>query len=123
MNDLTIMDWATAERRPATQEDIDKMQNILFALSCRSAPVNDDVPDDADFGFLLAMYPNPMRNDGVFVSELKHIEPYHGITGMQGEAVFPAIPETPYRIGTQLPRKFAKELVRRWNAFSAKGHT
>jgi hypothetical protein len=120
MSDLTIYDMSYGERRSATQEDIDKMQQILFALSLRPTPVNDDAPNDADFTFLLAMYPNPMRNDGVFVAELKEIRPYQGITGMQGEAVFPTVPETPYRIRTQLPRKFAKELVRRWNVFSQK---
>lgn len=119
-DDLTILDLSLGYRRPATQEDIDKMQEFLLALPRAPAPVNDDITDDADFGFLLTMYPNRMRDDGVFVAELKEIEPYKGITGMQGEAIFPSHPDTIYRLGTQLPRKFAKELVRRWNAFSMK---
>jgi hypothetical protein len=68
----------------------------------------------ADLSFKLKIYPNPMRDDGVFVAEDKEIEPYP-LPGAEGRPHYPAIPNTPYRFGQQLPRDFAEELVRRWN--------
>lgn len=60
-------------------------------------------------------YINPMRDDGLFVAEDKPLEPYPEITNMDGSPVFPAIPNTKYSIGFQLPHKEAKELVRLLN--------
>ena len=118
MPELTILDISTDSKRPATQEDIDFMQNVLFKISMRPTP--EVIGSSPDFTFKLAIYPNPMRSDGVFVSEEKEIEPYAEIRGLQGQLLFPAVPSTPYAIRGQLPFEFAYELVRRWN--SAKGY-
>lgn len=72
------------------------------------------------FDFRLKVYLNPMRNDGVFVAEDRPIEPYSNgqggfIRSLDGSPRYPAIPNG-HSIGTQLPRDFAEELVRRWNA-------
>lgn len=66
---------------------------------------------DAPFGFRLKVYPNPMRDDGVFVAEDKPIEPYPP----PNDHSYPAIPKTDYALDMQLPHEFAKEIVRRWN--------
>ena len=113
MTDLMIYDIPTDRKRPATQNDIDQMQAIIFKMALRSRPLPTDT--EANFTFKLAVYPNPMRSDGVFVAEDKEIEPYEGISGWNGESLYPATPSTPYGIGSQLPKDFACELVRRWN--------
>ena len=67
----------------------------------------------------LAIYANPMRNDGVFVYEEKPIEPYDaGVYGINGEFLYPAVPQNAIGIGIQIPRHFAEEIVRRWNSFN-----
>ena len=73
---------------------------------------------DATLDFLLKVFPNPMRNDGVFVAEDKEIAPYPGISNMDGKPCYPAIPRTRYQLGYQLERGFAEELVKRWNALA-----
>jgi hypothetical protein len=67
----------------------------------------------------LKIFPNPMRDDGVFVAEDRPIEPYSGVHGANGEVLFQAVPQGRIRIMNQLPRDFAEELVRRWNSFEA----
>jgi len=67
------------------------------------------------FDFRLRVYPNPVRDDGVFVAEDKPIEPYI-MPGPDGRLQFPAVPQTPFLIRSQLEPEFAAELVRRWNA-------
>jgi hypothetical protein len=68
-----------------------------------------------NFNFKLAIYQNPMRDDGVFVAEDKPIEPYPPPNDHQR----PAIPTTRFQIPHQLPRDFAEEIVRRWNSFQS----
>ncbi len=65
--------------------------------------------------FRLKVYPNPMRDDGVFVAEDKEIAPYPGVSRVDGKPCYPAIPCTKYSLGSQLEPEFAKELVQRWN--------
>ena len=72
---------------------------------------------DGPLDFRLKVYPNPMRDDGVFVAEDREIAPYPGISNVDGTLCYPSTPNTQYRMGRQLPRDFAEELVRRWNAF------
>jgi hypothetical protein len=69
----------------------------------------------SEFDFKLAIFPNPMRDDGVFVAEDKPIEPYDRgqIPGQPPRR--PTIPNTKYSLGMQLERRFAEEIVRRWN--------
>lgn len=68
--------------------------------------------------FLLKVFPNPMRDDGVFVAEDKEIAPYPGISRMDGKPCYPTVPKTRYMLGYQLERGFAEELVKRWNALA-----
>jgi hypothetical protein len=111
-----IYDPATATTRKATQEDIDRMQEIITALLVQPLPRDPgDVPPDK-MTFDLAIYPNRMRNDGVFVAERKPVNAYPGIRGLRGELLFPSIPHTPWHIPGQLVPIFAEEIVRRWNA-------
>jgi len=71
----------------------------------------------SEFDFKLKAYPNPMRDDGLFVSEDKEITPYPGITTVDGKPCYPSVPSTLFKFRQQFPAKFAEELVRRWNAF------
>jgi hypothetical protein len=111
---LTIYDISSDEWRPATQKDIDEMQAIIFKMMTRPQP---SLPpgQQYDLNFKLAAYRNPMRTDGLFVAEMKEIEPYPGIKGLAGETLYPATPDTPWKIGSQLPIPFASEIIRRWN--------
>lgn len=115
MAELTIYDISLDKHRPATQDDIDSMQRTLtkFAVMPRALI---DKKTDQSFTFKLAIYPNRMRDDGVFVAEEKEIEPYPGILNSVGKPCYPSVPNTPWSIGSQLPHAFAAELVRRWNA-------
>lgn len=114
MSVLTIYDISLDEHRPATQEDIDQLQKIVSSLyTARNAEAQ--LPLNKNFDFKLAVYTNPHRIDGVFVAENKPIEPYKNITGIRGEALYPAVPKTQYYLGNQVEYYFAHELVRRWN--------
>ena len=66
-------------------------------------------------GIKWKIYPNPMREDGVFVAEDKPLEPYKEVRGFDGSregyAIFPAIPNTKHSIGFQLPHSDAEELA------------
>lgn len=122
--ELTIFDIGMGGARPATQEDIDRMQEFIFALI--SQPEGRLVTDrdinvgDEKFDFLLAIYPNRARPDGVYVAELKEVKPYAGISNMDGSPCYPSLPDTKYRLGSQLPTNFAREIVRRWNIVSSR---
>lgn len=111
---VTIYDISLDARRPVTQEDIDVRDELLAKLSKLNTPIEIRGFAEHDFDFKLACYVNPARDDGLFVAEDKTIEPYP-MRGLSGERLYPAIPNTPYRIGTQLSPDFARELVRRWN--------
>jgi len=46
-------------------------------------------------------YVNPMRDDGVFVGQVKPLKPYPGVSGLHGEPIFPAVPDgriLPYQV-------------------------
>jgi len=64
----------------------------------------------------LKTFPNSMRDDGVFVAEDKEMEPYEGITSLDGAQVFPAIPRG-LVFSRQMPQALADRLVACWNAF------
>ena len=111
---ITIYDINIDAMRECTQEDVDQMLGILTAMSmARTAIIPLNGP--SDFSFVLAIFANPMRNDGVFVAENKPIEPYDAARGVSGGKLYPPTPKTPYKIGVQLDPAFAAELVRRWN--------
>lgn len=42
-----------------------------------------------------AVYPNPMRNDGVFLCVEREIEPYSSVRDMDGKPQYPATPPGP----------------------------
>jgi hypothetical protein len=65
----------------------------------------------------IKIYPNPMRDDGVFVAEDRPITEYAGAYDGNGNAWFPAVPQNGFCIMNQLSREVAEELVRRWNHF------
>ena len=116
---LKIYDINTDSYREATQEDIDLMEKFISAVAVRSQPLENTQPPPEGFTFRLACYPNRMRDDGLYVGEEKEIEPYEGLTDPRtGGPVYPSVPQTPWTLKHQLPVEFAKELVRRWNAFS-----
>lgn len=115
---LTIYDLSTDKRHVATQADIDAMQKMIAAVATKSVPKL-VVTAQPGFDFKLAVYLNPMRDDGVFVAELKDIQPYNGILTHDGRPTYPAMPDTPWCIRSQLPKPFAEELVRRWNYFKS----
>src|SRR5690349_790039 len=102
--------------REVTQEVVDKWQSFFQALAIPPEPSKHDYGDMPNIK--LAVYPNRMRDDGVFVGEDKPIEPYASISGFDGRPVYPSVPQTPYMIRGQLPHDFAYELVRRWNSFN-----
>ena len=56
-------------------------------------------------------YPNPMRADGVFIAEDKAIEPYPGVTDMNGYPLFPVIPKTENTIPFQISLEDADEVL------------
>lgn len=115
---LTIFDFPQGYKRAATQEDIDQLQKFQCAISMQPEGkliTNDDCNENEKFDFKLGIYPNRMRSDGVFVAELKEIEPYEGIRNINDSKCYPSLPKTSYKIGVQLPTYFAMEIVRRWN--------
>lgn len=56
-------------------------------------------------GVVWQAYPNPMRDDGVFIAEVKEIEPYDGTQR------YPAVPNTPNAIFHQVPHRLAPKLI------------
>lgn len=110
---LTVFDYGLGENREATQGDIDTMQAFIAAAQRKARPIKPPRIDRVVFDFKLAVYPNPMRNDGMFVAELKNIQPYPGYP--DEDRHYPATPETPWKIGCQITPLFAFEIVRRWN--------
>lgn len=114
---LTIFDYGIGVSRKCTQDDIDRMQEALLKFSTRSS-FECNPPKCDEMNFNLAIYPNRMRDDGVFVAEAKEIAPYSGLTNIDGTLAYPSLPDTPWRIGVQLPHQFAYEIVRRWNSIN-----
>jgi hypothetical protein len=64
-----------------------------------------------EFNFRLAIFPNPMRSDGVFLAEDKPIEPYPE----PNAHARPAVPLGAFSFPYQLPLALAEEVVKRWN--------
>ena len=117
---LKIYDASTDERRPATQEDIDRLQEFADTISFMNCKLNEErkPTQTMDLNFKLAVYPNRMRTDSVFVAEDRPIEPYANHHNLDGGLCYPSVPQKGYVIGSGLPHAFAYELVRRWNAAS-----
>lgn len=111
---IKIYDPSTGGEREATQADYDFLLTVVQKLIVRPIPITPD-KRIKDFNFQLAIYPNPVRGDGVFIAEQKPIEPYQGISNLDGSKVYSALPNTEFRISHQLPYEFAWEIVRRWN--------
>lgn len=61
-------------------------------------------------------YPNPMRDDGLFVAEDKELLPYESVMGAWGKPLYPATPRKAFTLGYQLPHKMAEDLVQRLNS-------
>lgn len=110
---LMILDPSTYEKRPATQEDIDLLENYVWSFS--KCPVPDEEPLKETFPFRLAAYVNKQRSDMLFVAEEKEIEPYPGITDVDGSPCYPSTPRTQYCCPMGMEPNFAREIVRRWN--------
>jgi hypothetical protein len=110
---LTIYDISRDEHRPATQADIDELQK--YVLSFSTPPERDAEPVNEKLDFRLACYVNRMRADSVFIAEEKEIEPYSGITNIDGSLCYPSIPKTRYCLPMGVSPDFAREIVRRWN--------
>jgi hypothetical protein len=119
---LRIYDVTIDEYRPATQDDIDRMQTIIQALMIQPLPHDPGDTPAERLTFDLAIYPNRMRSDGVFVAERKTITAYPNARGLRGEPLYPSVPDTQWHLGTQLPLVFAEEIVRRWNAANVQRH-
>ena len=56
-------------------------------------------------GIKWQIYPNPMRDDVVFIAEEKEIEPY------PGTQKYPAVPNTPHVIHHGVPPRIAVKLL------------
>ena len=67
------------------------------------------------------VYPNPMRDDGVFIAQDKPRVPYEGVTGLDESHRYPAVPQDAYGLGFQIPRDIAENVVRRLNALQSGG--
>jgi hypothetical protein len=65
----------------------------------------------------LRKFENPMRDDGVFVAEDKDIDPYPGISALDGSQIFPAVPRG-LVFGHQMPHALADRVIACWNAFA-----
>ena len=101
-----------------TQEKFDEFIRFVHTIGQLQRKIEDDRQVSVGFDFNLAVYTNPMRDDGVFVAEDRPIEAYDGIRNLDGSPCYPTRPQHGYAIGAQLPHAFAFELVRRWNAWS-----
>lgn len=106
---------STDEMVPVTQEDWDKREALIHEMKKANSALA--IPDEQSlsaFKFQLAAFPNIMRKGEVFIAEAKAIEPYERLS-FGGEALFPAVPRTPWVINTSIEASFAIEIVRRWN--------
>lgn len=112
---LFIYDASRDERRPATQQDIDELQDYVFKFS--KQPERDEEPAKENLDFKLACFINRQRADSAFVSEDKKIEPYKGVTNTDGSLCYPSIPKTKYCVPMGMSIDFAREIVKRWNAY------
>lgn len=110
---LWLGDWIDV-----TQEHADLWMKRDVALMHANAAIEDKREVTLDMNFKLAIFPNPMRDDGVFVAQDLPIEPYKGCYTLDGKPSYPTLPQRGYSIGHQLPHGFAAELVRRWNTAS-----
>jgi hypothetical protein len=118
--EIRVYDVNTDDYRPASQEDFDRMQDFFGAISRLNSKIEEHREADqigSNFGFELAVFPNRLRDDGVFVAQDLPIEPYEHITNLDGSKCYPAVPQKGYRIWRQLPHAFAFELVWRWNDY------
>lgn len=115
INDLKVYDINIDSYRSATQSDIDRMEKFINAVCTLGLMEIPEEHGEKSFDFQLAVFTNPWRADGVFVAEAKEIEPYSGITSMDGRPVYPATPNTPFLLRAQVEKSFAEEIVRRWN--------
>lgn len=61
------------------------------------------------------IYPNPIRNDGVFIGQEKPLEPYPNAKDMFGKAIYPAVPFRGYCFPFQVPQAVAKVILQRLN--------
>ncbi len=59
----------------------------------------------------LAIFPNPMRSDGVFIAEDVPIAPYEGVRNLEGKEVFPAVPQNARTFPCQVTREMAGRVV------------
>lgn len=62
-----------------------------------------------------AIFPNPMRTDGVFVSQDRPKQPYKGVTDIYGNPIYPATPNG-HGLPFQVPHAVAERLIARLNA-------
>jgi hypothetical protein len=60
-------------------------------------------------------YVNPMRNDGVFVGQDRVISPYPGAKDLDGNSIYPAVPQCAKVFHSQLPRDLADSIVKELN--------
>lgn len=98
-------------------------RRVLTRIEPATEPEREPEPYGEPAGpldFRLKVYPNPMRDDGVFVAEDKEITPYPGVARCDGKPCYPAVPTTRYSLGHQLDPEFGAELVRRWNLAAPK---
>jgi len=107
-------DIQTDSTVPVTQEDWDQLYNLIFEMKKAQSELT--IPDETSspaFKFQLAVFPNPMNLNSVFIAEAKAIEPY-GKLRFGGEDLFPPVPKTPWVL-SRVEQSFALEIVRRWN--------
>ena len=114
---LTIFNFGTGEKVPATQADIDDLQAYVMSFSKRPEIDKEESKHTDALKFRLACYVNKMRSDMLFIAEEKEIEPYKGIRNIDGGLCYPSVPNTKYCLPVGVAPEFAREIVKRWNSY------
>lgn len=114
--ELRLFDVSLGEWRPASQGDVDGMEEFCWAIQRENWKIDDSRGwKETDFDFKLAVYPIQVRSDMVFVAEDRPIKPYEHVRTLDGARCYPSIPQEGFHLKSGLPPAFAVELVRRWN--------
>lgn len=62
------------------------------------------------------IYANPMRNDGWFVGQDRPISPYPEVKDIEGNPIYPAVPQNAKVFSFQLPHELAEGIVKQLNS-------
>lgn len=115
-NTPKIYEASTDSYRPATQEDIDKLIDIRDSAG-NWFMEQLSYTKYTDLKYLrMAIYPNPMRQDCVFVCEDKPISPYRHCQDVNGNPSYPSTPQGAMGFPAGIKPDLAKRVVVAVNA-------